>query len=167
VEENLYAIAIGELVVSADPNDVLVAYGLGSCVTISLYDPQTRVGGMLHALLPQPQGSRHGENIPARFVEQGVPLLLQEVLHRGARRQRLQAVLCGGAQMMSGSVLDGQLHIGRHNVLAATAALERLNIPLQARDTGGRRGRTVRFYIASGQVTVRTLLQERILLTSA
>jgi chemotaxis protein CheC len=40
------------LMIETVPDEVLVAYGLGSCVAVCLYDPAARVGGMLHALLP-------------------------------------------------------------------------------------------------------------------
>lgn len=31
---------------------VLAAYGLGSCVAVALYDPEARIGGLGHLLLP-------------------------------------------------------------------------------------------------------------------
>ena len=33
--------------------DTLISYGLGSCIGISLYDPQTKIGGLLHIMLPE------------------------------------------------------------------------------------------------------------------
>ena len=29
----------------------LISYGLGSCIGISIYDPQTKIGGLLHILM--------------------------------------------------------------------------------------------------------------------
>jgi len=161
--ERLRTVTIGEMVVSASPDDILVAYGLGSCVAICLYDPRMRVGGMLHALLPRAPDPQRAAASPARFVEQGVPLLVETVLRLGGRQARLRASLCGGARMISNPVFDGQLHVGRNNVLAAIAALDALRIPIQAQDVGGRHGRTVRIALADGQVSVRTMRRERIL----
>ena len=151
------AVQIGEMAASDSPTDVLVAYGLGSCVAVCLYDPVAQVGGMLHALLPTiPNGQPPGN--PAKFVDQGVPLLLESLLELGARRTRLIAKLCGGAQMV-GSESNRALNIGRLNVLAVEAALEAVQLKIRAQSTGGHCGRTVKFYLADGTVTVRTLQQ--------
>ena len=50
---NSLSVGLGELVISSDPEDVLVAYGLGSCVGIAMYNPVTKTGGLLHAVLPE------------------------------------------------------------------------------------------------------------------
>ena len=36
----------------ATADEVLVTVGLGSCVAIMLYDPDARIGGLAHILLP-------------------------------------------------------------------------------------------------------------------
>jgi len=154
---NIRVVPVGEMVSSAAPDDVLVAYGLGSCVVICLYDPLARIGGMLHALLPtQPDGVRH-QNSPTRFVDQGTPLLIDALLGLGARRTRLQTYLCGGAQMIFTPNLDDGLNVGDRNVLAAQVALQAAGLRIQAQATGGNIGRTVRLYMATGQVTVKTM----------
>ena len=166
--ENIHSISIGGIAVSASAADVLVAYGLGSCVAICLYDPVAHIGGMLHALLPSAP-SQNGKNPApsAKFVDQGTPLLIEALVALGAKRSRLSAQLCGGAQVLSAPGFEeGGLHIGRRNVLAAESALGNARIPIKAQRTGGRVGRTVRFYIATGQVTVRSLGQKEETLTT-
>jgi chemotaxis protein CheD len=155
--ENICIVPIGEMLVSKAPGDVLVAYGLGSCVAICLYDPAVRAGGILHALLPTAT-DEDGIN-PTRFVDRGAPLLVNSLLKLGASYTRLTAYLCGGAQIISVPDLDDSLNIGERNVLAAEAALQALGLRVQARATGSHIGRTVRLYIANGQVTVKTLRQ--------
>jgi chemotaxis protein CheD len=168
VAEKIYSVSIGGIAVSASAADVLVAYGLGSCVAICLYDPVSRIGGMLHALLPSAP-SQNGRNPApsAKFVDLGTPLLIEALLGLGARRGRLSAQLCGGAQVLSAPGFEeGELHIGKRNVSAAESALRNAHIPIKAQRTGGRVGRTVRFYIATGQVTVRSLGQKEQVLTT-
>ncbi len=154
---NVQVVQIGEMAASDSPTDVLVAYGLGSCVAVCLYDPVAQIGGMLHAMLPTAPNGRPVGN-PTKFVDQGVPLLLESLLELGARRIRLIAKLCGGAQMV-GSESSKTLNIGRLNVQAVEAALEAARLKIHAQSTGGRCGRTVKFYLADGAVTVRTLQQ--------
>lgn len=40
------SVGIGQIAVSSDAAEVLVAYGLGSCVGVSAYDPVAHVGGL-------------------------------------------------------------------------------------------------------------------------
>ena len=163
VAENLHPVAISEMVVSADPADVLVAYGLGSCVAICLYDPLARVGGMLHALLPTLRNNNRA-NTPTKFVEQGIPLLVNALIALGANPARLIAHLCGGACVLTAPSFNGTLNIGQLNIQAARKGLQVANLKLRGQATGGDKGRTVRLYLVNGQVTVKTLGQpERVL----
>ena len=157
MSENLRAVAIGEMVVSDVPDDVLIAYGLGSCVAVCLYDPVARVGGMLHALLPAAFDGNRPKDKHTKFVDRGVPLLINALMQAGARRTRLIAQLCGGAQVLSVPGFNSSLDIGERNVLAAEATLQAAGLPVRAQATGGHIGRTVKLYIASGQVTARSL----------
>jgi chemotaxis protein CheD len=157
VTEALRVVSIGEIVVSREPTDILVAFGLGSCVVVCLYDPLKRIGGMLHALLPTAPNEGKARSNPTRFVQQGVPILLDDLLKQGAIRFRMRAVLCGGARMMSSPVFDGRFNVGEKNVRVAESVLQSLNIPIWARATGGNQGRTIKFCLANGQVTVRTM----------
>jgi chemotaxis protein CheD len=161
VAENLCPVQIGEMVVSANPAEVLVIYGLGSCVAICLYDPIARVGGMLHALLPGHGWSKNGHGTPSRFVDQGVPLLLEALTIRGAQPDRITAKLCGGAQMVTVSDIRRALNVGEYNVLAAKQALRVAGLKLTGKVVGGQQGRTIKLYIATGQVTVKTMGQEK------
>jgi len=156
VGENLRSVAIGEFIVSEQVDDVLVSYGLGSCVAVCLYDSVTGVGGMLHALLPAAPNPEAAHTHPAKFVEHGVPLLIQAMAQRGARRSRLRTALCGGGQVLAVSGVNGKLHIGERNVDAAKTALQTAGLAIQAQDTGGQVGRTVKFHIANGHTTVKT-----------
>ena len=157
--ENLRAVSIGEMVVSDVPEDVLIAYGLGSCVAVCLYDPVVKVGGMLHALLPSASAADRVDGTPAKYVDQGVPLLVNSVLQRGAKLRRLVVRLAGGAQVLSIPGFHQSMNIGERNVRAAEAALEALGLRIQAQATGGNAGRTVKLYVANGQVTVKSLGQ--------
>ena len=51
VDATALAVGLGEIKVSRRPVEMLVAYGLGSCVGVGMYDPAARVAGLLHAPL--------------------------------------------------------------------------------------------------------------------
>ena len=158
--EKLRIVSIGEMVVSADPNDVLVVFGLGSCVVVCLYDPVVRVGSMLHALLPNRPDSNNVNGRPTKYVDEGVPLLIDSLVALGAKPAQLRAYLCGGAQMIIKPGYNDSINVGERNLAAAEAAMQAAGLKIQARATGGHTGRTVKLYVAKGQVTVKMLNQE-------
>jgi len=164
--EKLYPVPIGEIVASADPDDILVVYGVGSCVVVCLHDPVTRVGGMLHALLPGLAWNHNLAGKPTKFVDQGVPLLINSLAALGAKPGRLTAQLCGGAKMITMPDFSDILNIGERNVLAAHMALHAAGLEAGAQATGGHNGRTVKLRIGDGQVTVKMLGQEEKVLTN-
>jgi chemotaxis protein CheD len=147
------------MVVSKATTDIMVAYGLGSCVAVCLYDPLSGVGGMLHALLPDAPGNPAGEANPAKFVKQGVPLLLEAVTKLGANKSRLVVRLCGGAQMLTAPGLNNTLNIGERNVATAEEVLKQLGLRIKDQITGGHAGRTVKLFVNGGKITVKTLGQ--------
>lgn len=154
------SVSIGEMVATTDPEDVLVVYGVGSCVVVGLYDPVTRVGGILHALLPAVSWQRKAAGKPTKFVDQGVPLLIEAMTSLGARKNRLVVYLCGGAQVINAPGFDGTFSIGERNVLAAQMALHGAGLNVNSEMTGGRVGSTIRLHVTDGKVTVKTLGQE-------
>lgn len=144
-------VGIAELKVSTNPGR-LVTVGLGSCVGIVLYDPQVRVGALIHAMLPRPSYGMEKSN-KAKYVETAIPLALSEMRKLGAEKRRITARLIGGARMFS---LDKENFIGYKNIEAAESVLKSLNIKVIAKETGGSIGRTVEFDVATGRVRVKT-----------
>jgi chemotaxis protein CheD len=165
--DKLRPVPIGEIMTSDNPDEVLVVYGLGSCVVICLYDPVIQVGGILHALLPGLAWSNNSTNKPAKFVDRGIPVLIDALVALGAKSNRLTAQLCGGARMINDPGFNNTLNIGRRNVQAAQTALHAAGLELKAKAIGGRAGRTVKLYIADGRVTIKTLGQAERVLTTA
>ena len=135
---------------------VLVTLGLGSCVAIMLYDPQTKAGAMAHVLLPSISLARDITN-RAKFPETAVPLLVERLKALGADPRRLVAKLAGGASMFSQLVTPGTIQMGERNVLASRSALRAAAIPIIRESVGGDRGRSVRFHMKDGRVEIRSV----------
>lgn len=148
-------VGIADYKITRDPGR-LITLGLGSCVGVSLYDPLTKIGGLLHVMLPD-STQFNNVNRPAKFADLGIPLLVQELQKKGAGGRRLQAKLVGGAQMFSGLDDSLVLNIGQRNVEKARAVLKELGIKILAEEVGGNRGRTMILDTADGKVIVRML----------
>lgn len=148
-------VGIADYKITRDPGR-LITLGLGSCVGVSLYDPLTKIGGLLHLMLPD---STQFNNVikPAKFADLGIPLLVQELQKKGAAGRRLQAKLVGGAQMFSGLDDSMVLNIGQRNVEKTRVVLKEMGIKIFAEEVGGNRGRTMILDTADGKVIVRLL----------
>ena len=153
--QNTLTVGLGELKISRDTQDVLIAYGLGSCMGIGMYDPQRRLAGLLHALLPNHPGNFTDER--SRYVDSGIKTLLEEMLKLGADQKRLVIRMAGGANMLTAPGFAGTFNIGTRNSEIALVTLNAMKLPLASQEVGGTAGRTVRFYVLDGRMTIRTM----------
>lgn len=136
--------------------DVLITVGLGSCIAIVLHDAQASVGGLAHVLLPSPGLGRQDAN-PAKFPQLAVPRLLELMAREGASPRRITARLAGGASMFAALSPPGTIQMGERNVVASRQVLHGLGIPLVGEAVGGEFGRTVRLFVDSGRVEIRSV----------
>ena len=144
---------MGELAASAAPEDELVSMGLGSCVGVALVDRDRAVAGLAHVMLP---AANAAYSAPAKFADRAVPALLASAERLGGCRERLVAVLAGGAQMFEGASAGiAGMDLGARNEAAVRAALADAGIPVRAAATGGGRGRTVRVRVGEARVSVK------------
>lgn len=149
------SVGIGQLAISKDPGEVLVAYGLGSCIGVSCYDPQTKVSGMAHILLPSSDGKRVEEREPARFADTGIDLLMTRLTAAGAVPRRLVVKVAGGAAVL-GPANAEKFKIGTRNAEAITERLKKHGLKPVAMDLGGTKGRTLEMHPGTGKTYVRT-----------
>lgn len=136
--------------------DVITTLGLGSCIGLVLYDPVTKVGGMVHYMLPDSTQVRNNSNI-AKFGDTGIRELLKRVIAAGASKQRLVAKIAGGARMFEVSGLSDVGNIGARNAAMAKATLKQLGIRLIAEDTGLNYGRTVELHCDTGEFYIKSV----------
>jgi chemotaxis protein CheD len=141
----------GEFFISDDPS-VMISTILGSCVAACMRDPVAGVGGMNHFLLPGDEGSRDGSRYGAYLME----LLINGLLARGARRERLEAKLFGGARM-----LNGLTDIGSQNAMFAERFLAHECIAYKGGSLGGDYGRRIHYWPGTGSVNQQRLVKDK------
>jgi len=161
-ERVMVQVGIGEFRASKNPSEVLIAYGLGSCVGVCIYDPEARVGGLAHVMLPS-SAEAVSQRPLGKFADCAVPMLLEEIAKLGGHQHRWLAKIAGGAQMLVGpGFCNNGFNIGERNVQAVKTALGALGVPLVRAETGGNKGRTIALHLATGTVTVRTVGEKEI-----
>ena len=139
--------------------DVLTTLGLGSCIGLTFYDPTSKIGGLVHYMLPDSTKVRNNANI-AKFGDTGIRELYNQVIAMGASKYRLVAKIAGGAKMFEVSGLSGIGNVGDRNAEAAKKILKELGVKLIAEDTGLNYGRTVELHCDTGEFYVKSVGKE-------
>jgi chemotaxis protein CheD len=134
----------GEFYVTDDPSVVLTTI-LGSCVAACIRDPLAGVGGMNHFLLPGDRLQSQSQEVE-RYGAYLMELLVNGLLQRGARRDRLEAKLFGGAR-----AVEGLSDIGSLNADFAESFLKNEGISLIGGSLRGEGGRRIQFWPVSGR----------------
>ena len=146
-------VGIAELAVS-EGEDTLKSYGLGSCLAVALYDPDSSIGGLAHVMLPNGDEITNSDEKPGKYADTAIRALLRRMVERGASYTSVEAKLAGGSDMFEfESFGEG---VGQRNITAARAELEKLGVPVVAEDVGGNYGRTVEFTPGTGVVVIKT-----------
>ncbi|RMH70798.1 MAG: chemotaxis protein CheD [Gemmatimonadetes bacterium] len=150
-------VRISDIQVAKAP-EILVTYGLGSCIALMLYDPLEQIGGMSHYMLPD--STTMSRRRPEAYADTALVLLKTKLLHLGGSPARLRAKIAGGASMFADIFPNPALSMGNRNIEAAHTLLREHNIPLMAEDVGGIIGRSVYFDVATGKVRIRYVSRE-------
>jgi chemotaxis protein CheD len=137
-------------IVFAPDQPHLVTTVLGSCIAVCLWDPQLRIGGINHYLLPLWNGE--GLATP-RYGNVAITLLIDKLKAHGCRPNRLVAKVFGGATMWQGR--ETAFSVGERNASFAQRFLAEQKITVQGTDVGGDGGRKIIFNTGTGVVLLR------------
>jgi chemotaxis protein CheD len=152
--ETLAPVQVGpaEFLVSRDPMAALSTGALGAGLAVAIFDPAAKVGGLLHALLPDSRlDLACAAARPALFLDTGLVALFEAAQKLGAKPNRLVLCATGGAQIMD----DGpDFDLGGQMSAALHAWLKAQRQRLHAEDVGETANRIFRLNLALGQFRV-------------
>ena len=144
---------IADFEVSNDPRVELVTYSLGSCIGLVIWDPEVRVGGMIHYMLPESSISPDkAKEKPAMFADTGVPALFRAAYELGAAKKRLIVKIAGGSSLLDDK---GTFNIGKRNYLTLRKIFWKNGILIDSEHVGEQLSRTLRMDVRTGRTTVR------------
>jgi chemotaxis protein CheD len=136
----------------AKNGDILVTHALGSCLGLTVWDPELRIGGLLHAMLPLSKINKEKAAAnPYMFVDTGVPTLFRQLYDQGAQKTRLVVKAAGCGNPLGKNEM---FKIGERNHTLLKKLLWKNNVMLAAEDCGGTKSRTVYFNVTNGEVTI-------------
>ena len=144
-------------VVVIGPGDYYFGHGrtristlLGSCVSITLWHPRKRIGGMCHYMLSERERPP-GSTPDARFASEAFELLLYHIDIAGTHPSEYQAKLFGGSNMFTDEA-GRRMDIGPRNIEFGQRFLTGNSIALIAQHIGGSGRRKLHFDLWSGAV---------------
>ncbi len=161
-------LALGEFYFGS--GNVRIRTVLGTCVSITLWHPRRRLGGICHYLLPLRGDSLHGRNAPIGTYAEDVLRLCAEALRQSRTAPADYVVkMFGGGHMFPAQILDVQCrnqscsdaarrlcaNIGCKNVSAGRRLLSEAGFAIAGEDVGGHGSRQLMFDLGSGEVWVR------------
>lgn len=138
------------------PPNAITTLGLGSCIGVVLYDPGTKICGMVHIMLPDSTAIKNNDN-PAKFADTGIRDLISRLTKMGTQKAALRAKIAGGAQMFAFNSDNDMLRVGLRNAEAVRKVLAGYNIKIMAEDCGDRYGRTIEFYPETQELYIKAI----------
>lgn len=146
-------VGVSDAKASADAADVLATYSLGSCIGVALFDPASRVAGLLHFQLPSSAGDpQRALEKPLMYADTGMAWLLDAMRRLGADKRRMRVALAGGAKMLND---EGVFDIGRRNHTAIRKVLFQQGMLIGAEDVGGTAPRTLFLRVCDGTLQIK------------
>jgi chemotaxis protein CheD len=135
-------------------HDRMLVTVLGSCVAACIRDSANGVGGMNHFMLPEGAGGAVGT--PARYGEYAMEVLINHVLRTGGRRDRLEAKVFGGGNVLRGF---GVNTVGERNSAFVRKFLDKQGIRIVAQDLLDVFPRKVYYFPATGRALVKKIMR--------
>jgi chemotaxis protein CheD len=144
--------------VNLDPGDFRFASAgtrirtlLGSCVSISMWHPQLRVGGMCHYMIPRRRraaGVHH--HLSGRYADEAIEMFLRELRRIGTQPHEYEVKMFGGGNQFPDT--RRAVDIPRQNIEAGLELLDQHGFELTATHLGGTGARHILFDLADGGV---------------
>jgi chemotaxis protein CheD len=147
-------IHIGGLRSSREP--LVIDTVLGSCIAACLFDPEAKIGGMNHFMLPEGVDPTNPNS--ARYGVYAMELLISDLMKLGAGRKNFRAKIFGGGHVLK--IRESASGVPKRNIEFVRKFLEHEQIPILKEDVGGYQPRRVLFHTDTSRVFVKYLGQQ-------
>lgn len=147
-------ILAGQVAVATEPTRFTTV--LGSCVSVCLFDPSLRVGGINHVQMP---GSpRRPDQEMCRWSVEGTEELLSRMYELGSTPSSLRAKIFGGACISTRRIPE-MMRIGTQNTASVLSVLRSHRVRVSNSSVGGDCGVKILFDSHTGSVWVKHLVR--------
>lgn len=139
----------------ATGREMIIVTVLGSCVSACIRDPVLGIGGMNHFMLPHNSSDGAAPvSTSARYGTYAMEILVNHLIKLGARRERFEAKLFGGGNVVKGFTVT---NVGQRNARFAQEYMKMEGIKVVAQDLLDDCPRKVYYFARTGRVLVKKL----------
>ncbi len=146
----------GEICICLRPRKVITV--LGSCVSITMFNPRSQMGAICHGTLPRCRSVK-GECLKPcieafKFVDCAMLHMLRAFRDRGIMNNEIEIKVFGGADTLKSKSSNA---IGSQNIRTALDIIRKEKLGVAAADVGDSFGRKLIFLTHTGEVFLKRL----------
>lgn len=127
---------------------------LGSCVSVTMWHPVRRLGGMCHLMLPERVSAGMIRKLDGRYGHEAVLWMFQEINRHETNPYDYEVNMFGGGRMFQRSAPGDTLDVGSRNVFYLTKLMKELGFRFKVQDVGAFGSRGMSFDVATGKITI-------------
>lgn len=135
---------------------------LGSCVSITLWHKQRKLGGICHYLLPQGELSNNhkhvnGSSLDGRYANDAFEFFLQHIKQQKSFPNEYEAKIFGGAYLLKEHDKKNTKttqNVGQKNIEVGLSFLRQHGFQIKSKHVGGACHRNIIFDVKNGDVWV-------------
>lgn len=149
-EVTVVKVRSGESYATTKKGEMLVTV-IGSGISVCMYDPVAKVGGMANFLLPESKNA----DIPLKYGQYILERLVEELTAQGASKAYIEVKVFGGADIIKNVAMTGE-----KNVDFINQHLKDQKFRILQADLGGSWPRRIHYYPDTGKAMMRTLRRD-------
>jgi chemotaxis protein CheD len=142
----------GDFFISNQP--CVVKTILGSCISLVIYDPEKKIGGICHAM--HPENPKTDENRNFFYADTAIQEIMNYFIVFVIAKEKMDISLYGGSSVVKTTGVT-KFNPGNENIRSAIKTLDSFGIKPSVMDTGGDYGRKLLFYPHTGEVIVKKI----------
>lgn len=145
----------GKITIDKDPN-ILQILGLGSCIALTFYFPDKKIGAMAHIVLPaRDEKDQRTPHLVGKYANSALDYLMNYFKTNKLNPKDAIIKMTGGSKMFvnrEGS--HGILNIADRNIKSVRGELEKYGLKVSSTELGGNKGRSVFFHLDTGKIKI-------------
>lgn len=152
LEQEIIDVNMGEFTIASN-SQILRSEGVGSCLVITFYDRNLKLGALSHPMLPKKPLSLMNES-SSKYVDSSIKEVLDILINAGIKLEQLEVKLIGANNILNSG---NYCNIANENLATAQDIMQELGINVLDKMIGGSVGQSVEFSIKTGLVTVKSI----------
>ncbi|MBY0574450.1 MAG: chemotaxis protein CheD [Undibacterium sp.] len=127
---------------------------LGSCVAITMWHPEKKIGGMCHYMLPKHNRNAHKSHLDGKYAEDAMQMFLHEIKVSRTHTREYEVKIFGGGNQFPHHE-QSIFTISDKNIDMGHTLLRQHNFKVKSQHLGGDGHRNIMFELWSGDVWVK------------